>query len=277
MSSDIRAGRRHAGGSQRLTKKNREAAERIRAMQAEQARAERRRRSVVVASLVIVLIAAVVGIGIAVQSNRNSAVTGRRALAPKGADADCHNRASHRPSCFGIYRGGSAPVTVTIYEDFQCPFCREFEQQLGPTLLSDINKGEIRVEYRMIAFLDDASTTKYSSRALETAACALDNGGPAVFAKLHDLLYLNQPAEGSAGLSDDQLADLAKQAGADKAAVSQCQAKGTYAKWVAQATDQSSKDGVNSTPTYLVNGKKVTFVQNQSPVTTLTDLIKAAQ
>lgn len=254
-------------GSVVVAKKRREAAERIRAMQAEQARRERRRRSVIVASVVIVLIAAIVGIGIAVQANRNSAVTGGTAVAPSGANAS-----------FGIYRGdASAPVTVTVYEDFQCPYCKAFEQQVGPTLLKDIDKGEIRVEYRPIAFLDSASTTKYSTRALETAACALDNGGPAVFAKLHDLLYLNQPEEGSAGLSDDQLADLAKQAGADKAAVSQCQAKGTYAKWVAQATDQSSKDGVNGTPTYLVDGKKVTFTQAESPTTTLTNLIKAAQ
>jgi protein-disulfide isomerase len=249
-----------------LAKKNREAVERIRAMQAEQARAERRRRSVVVAIVVVVLIAAVVGIGIAVQSNRDSAVKSGSSAAPPGANAN-----------FGIYRGGPAPVTVTVYEDFQCPFCREFEQQLGPTLLRDIDKGEIRVEYRPIAFLDDASTTNYSSRALETAACTLAHGGASAFAKLHDLLFQNQPEEGSAGLSNSQLADLAQQAGADKAAVTDCQAKGTYDAWAAKATDQSSKDGVNSTPTYLVNGKKVTFVQNQSPVTTLTDLIKAAQ
>jgi protein-disulfide isomerase len=249
-----------------VTKKRREAAEHIRAMQAEQARRERRRRSVIVASVVIVLIAAIVGIGIAVQSNRNSAVTGGTAVAPKGADAN-----------FGVYRGpASAPVTVTVYEDFQCPYCKAYEQQVAPTLLQDVKKGEIRLEYRMIAFLNSASTTDYSTRSLETAACALNSGGPAVFAKLHDLLYQNQPEEGSAGLTDAQLADLAQQAGANKAAVSQCQAKGTYAKWVAQATDQSSKDGVNGTPTYLVNGKKVTFTQAESPTTTLTDLINAA-
>jgi protein-disulfide isomerase len=249
-----------------LSRKNREAAERIRAMQAEQARAERRRRSVIVASIVIVLIATVVGIGIAVQSSRNSSATSGPSAAPPGANAN-----------FGIYRGGPAPVTVTVYEDFQCPFCKEFEQQLGPTLLSDINKGEIRVEYRPIAILDDASTTDYSSRALETAACTLAHGGVTAFAKLHDLLFQNQPEEGSAGLSDSQLADLAQQAGADKAAVSACQAKGTYDAWAAKATGQSSKDGVNATPTYLVNGKEVTFVQGQPYLTTLTNLIKAAQ
>jgi protein-disulfide isomerase len=250
-----------------VTTKRGVAAERLRAMQAEQARAERRRRSVIVGSIVLVLIAAVVGIGIVVASNKDSAVTHGAATVPPGANDK-----------FGIYRGdASAPVTVTIYEDFQCPYCKAFEQQLGSLLLSDINKGEIRVEYRPIAFLDDASTTKYSSRALETAACALAHGGPSVFAKLHDLLFQNQPEEGSAGLSDAQLADLAQQAGADKAAVSACQAKGTYNSWVAKATEQSSKAGINSTPTYFVNGKKVTFVQNQAPATTLTNLINAAQ
>jgi protein-disulfide isomerase len=250
-----------------VTTKRGAAAERIRAMQAEQARAERRRRSVIVGSIVLVLIAAVVGIGIVVQSSKDSAVTHGSATVPPGANDK-----------FGIYRGdASAPVTVTIYEDFQCPFCKEFEEQLGPTLSADVDKGEIRVEYRPIAFLDDASTTKYSSRALETAACALADGGPGVFAKLHDLLFQNQPEEGSAGLTDDQLAGLAAQAGADKAAVSSCQAKGTYDAWAARATDQSSKDGITATPTYLVNGKAVTFVQGESPQTTLSEEIKAAQ
>jgi protein-disulfide isomerase len=246
--------------------KSREAAERIRAMQAQQAQAERRRRSVIVASIVIVLIAAVVGIGIVVQSSRNDAVTSGPSAPPPGANAN-----------FGIYRGAPAPVTVTVYEDFQCPFCRQFEQQLGPTLLKDVADGQIRVEYRPIAFLDRESTTNYSSRALETAACTLAHGGVGAFAKLHDLLYQNQPEEGSAGLTDGQLADLAQRAGADKSAVTACQAARTYDAWVAKATEQSSKNGINATPTYLVNGKKVTFVDTESPVTTLTDLIKAAQ
>lgn len=259
--------RRLDTGTHDVTKQSREATSRIRAMQAQQAQSERRRRSVVVGCIVLVLVAAVVGIGIAVQSNRDSSATAGPSTTPPGADAD-----------FGIYRGDvSAPVTVTVYEDFQCPFCKAFEQQLGPSLRSDISKGEIRVEYRPIAFLDDASTTKYSSRALETAACALADRGPAVFARLHDLLFANQPVEGSAGLSDDQLSALAEQAGADKSAVSACQAQGTYDAWAAKATDQSSKDGITSTPTYLVNGTKVTFVQDQPPATTLTNLIKAAQ
>jgi protein-disulfide isomerase len=253
-------------GARSVSKQRRAAAERIREMQAQQATAERRRRTLIVGGVVLVVIAIVVGIGIAVSSRQDPVDTSGPLVVPPGVTD--HN---------GVYRGSaSAPVAVTVYEDFQCPVCKEFEGLVGPTLLDDINAGTIRLEYRPIAFLDRSSTTNYSSRSLATAACALADGGPTVFAKLHDLLYANQPEEGSAGLSDERLADLAQEAGADKAAVAKCQASGTYNRWTAKVTDQASKDGITGTPTYFVDGKQVTFVQGEDPKTTLTHLIDAA-
>lgn len=247
-----------------MSKEDRNATERIKAMREQQAAAERRRRTLLVGGIVALVVAAIVGIAIAVQSSRNDVAVG--STAPAGVTADN-----------GILRGkDSAPVSVVVYEDFQCPVCRAFEQNVGPTVTSYVDKGTVQIEYRPIAFLDSASTTNYSSRALATAACALDDGGPSVFQKLHDLLYVNQPGEGTAGLSDAQLADLAAQAGANKAAVTSCQSAGTYDGWVSRATDQASKDGVNGTPTYFVDGKQVTFSQGQDPKVTLTKLIDAA-
>jgi protein-disulfide isomerase len=77
-------------------------------------------------------------------------------------------------------------------------------------------------------------------------------------------------------LTDAELADLAAQAGADKAVVSACQDKGTYDAWAAAVTDQASKDGINGTPTYFVDGQQVTFTQGEDPKVTLTRLIEAA-
>jgi protein-disulfide isomerase len=247
-----------------MSKKDRAASARVKAMQAQQAAVERRRRAMIVGSIVVVVIAAVVGIGIAVQSSRNDVASD--APAPSGVTADD-----------GVLRGeASAPVNVVVYEDFQCPVCRAFEQNVGSTITSYVDKGTVQIEYRPIAFLDDASTTDYSSRALATAACALDEDGPEVFLKLHDLLFANQPEEGSAGLTDGKLADLAAQAGADKSAVEKCQQAGTYDDWVKNVTDQASKDGIQGTPTYFVDGKKVTFTEGEDPKATLTSLIDAA-
>jgi protein-disulfide isomerase len=107
----------------------------------------------------------------------------------------------------------------------------------------------------MVAFLDRSSSTRYSSRALNAAAVVLDTAGPQVFLKYHNLLYAHQPAEGSAGLTDQQLIDYAVQSGADRSAVTAPIDNDIYAQWVLNATDQMSKNHVSGTPTVFINGK----------------------
>jgi len=192
------------------------------------------------AATALVLVA-LVGIGIGVQASRIPAPTG---AVPAGVSlAD------------GVTVGRStAPVTLDLYEDPQCPVCAQFESQVGPAISGWIASGKVKVHYHVISFLDSASTTKYSSRAANALYASAGVSADA-FAKYHQLLYQQQPAEGSAGLTEDTLVQLAQQAGAG-AAADQIRA-GTYADYVATATDQSSKDGVTGTPTVRVNGKAV--------------------
>ena len=49
------------------------------------------------------------------------------------------------------------------------------------------------------------------------------------------------------------------------------------AGWVDAATEQASKDGVNATPTILVDGEQLQFSGTESPATTLRDAIQAAR
>jgi protein-disulfide isomerase len=221
-------------------------------MQAAQRRKEQRRRNLIVGGVAAAAIAVIVGIGIAVQSNRDT--TGPVSV-PAGTVDD-----------YGIARGDAdAPVTVDLYEDFQCPVCKAYEGVLGDTITKNVDAGTLRVVYHPIAFLDSHSTTNYSSRALETAACVLDADGPDTFLTLHNLLFQNQPAEETAGLSDAQLASLAEQAGAIKADVEQCQANNTYAGWVKAATDAASKAHVTGTPTFRINGEDIPVTAQSTP------------
>ena len=131
-----------------------------------------------------------------------------------------HRERVRRAWTIGVVVGdASAPHTVTVYEDFQCPICHEFEGRAGDRLRKAVDAGRIRLDYRMVAFLDDASTTDYSTRALNAAAVVLDTSGRDVFLEFHDLLFEHQPPEGSAGLSDAQLVRYAVRAGADESAV----------------------------------------------------------
>ena len=91
-------------------------------------------------------------------------------------------------------------MKVAVYEDFMCPFCGQFEAASRDALEKQVEAGKVQIQYHVLNFLDDSSTTKYSTRAANALAVVLDTSGPEVAKKFHDLLFENQPAEGSAGL-----------------------------------------------------------------------------
>jgi protein-disulfide isomerase len=220
------------------------AATRAAEIRAAQERQERRRRTLVVTAVGVVVLAIVLGIGYAVQSSRDT--TGAAATAPAGAVGDA---VPVGPS--------SAPHKVVVYEDFMCPFCGQFEAATRAPLQKQVDAGNVQLQYHVLAFLDRSSTTEYSTRAANALAVVLDTSGPKAAKKFHDLLFEHQPAEGSAGLSDAQLVDYAVQAGASRSAVEPGIKGRTFEQWVTNVTDQASKDGVNSTPTVMVDGKKL--------------------
>jgi protein-disulfide isomerase len=242
--------------------------DRVRQMQQQQRAAAQRRRRVAVALVVVVVLAVVVGVGIAVQMSRSEVSGG--AVSGDAVPSGVVDR-------YAVPRGDrSAPVTLTLYEDFQCPVCRQVEAIIGPTVDRYVENGTVRVEYRPIAFLDAASTTEYSSRALNAAACVLDERGTDAFVRMHDLLFADQPPEGTDGLSDAQLTALAARAGAGRETVAGCIDDQRFASWAAAATEQASKDGVNATPTILVDGKQLRLSGQESPATTLREAVRAA-
>lgn len=155
----------------------------------------------------------------------------------------------------GVVTGeSSAPVTVTVYADYLCPFCARFEGEVSPWLDEQREAGEVAVDYRPISILDNASSTRYSTRAANAAACVADTS-PDSFADVNVALFAAQPPEGGPGLPDEDLVRIAEDAGATD--VEACVADRTFTDWVATVTDQASRDGVTSTPTVLVDGEPV--------------------
>ncbi|QYN38974.1 DsbA family protein [Pseudonocardia sp. DSM 110487] len=154
----------------------------------------------------------------------------------------------------GVPVGSSdAPATVDLYVDFQCPACRAFEQQAGPTIDELVGSGAARVVYHPVAYLDRFSSTRYSSRSSAASGCAAEAG---VFPQYAQLLFANQPPEGAAGLPEEQLIALGAQAGAGPG-FAECVSSDRYAGWTAALTDEASQAGVNATPTVLVNGQEI--------------------
>jgi protein-disulfide isomerase len=222
-----------------------ERAQKVAAARAAARRADSRRRRAAVAGAVVAVLVIAVGVGVLVQSRRveNQRASAAATAVPRGTSGTAHQDL--------VVGKAGAPVTVVLYEDFQCPICRDFEQESGSTLRSLVDSGDVKVAYRPIAILDRFSTTRYSTRSLGAVGCVVDSD-PAAFVRYHELLFANQPPEGSAGLTDARLAALAQQVGATGSA---CVTGHRFAGWAARVTDQASKDGVNGTPTVLVDGK----------------------
>lgn len=224
------------------------AAERAAAIRHEQERRERRRRTLTIGGVVAAVLTLVLIAGYAVQSARDT--TGEAGVVPSGVVDDYAVPWGER----------SAPVTVTIYEDFLCPFCGDFEAASAALLQEYVDAGDVQVEYRVLSFLDGASDgSDYSTRAMNALGAVLDTAGPDAAKRFHDLLFENQPEEGTPGPTDDELIAYAVEAGAREDAVAAPIRERRFEQWVVNATDASSQEGVSSTPTVMVDGEVVEF------------------
>lgn len=162
---------------------------------------------------------------------------------------------------YGILHDGVAPKAdvphMVIWEDYQCPWCKVYEDTYGETFRSLAKDGKITVEIRTATFLDGSKTNGDSYRAA-IAAAAADSVGK--FAEYHKTVYANQPTEG-VGYTNEQLRDtFAKEAGItgdDLTKFQKAYDERAFDEWVKAAANKFTSDGIGSTPTYLVAGKKL--------------------
>ncbi len=143
-----------------------------------------------------------------------------------------------------------ASVKVEVFEDFQCPHCRDFEAASRDLLAEAASQGQAFVVYRPMAFLN-----QYSVDALNALGVVLDSGDGEAALALHDKLFELQPSGEIP--SADWYVEQAIAAGADPDLVEKGIRNGAFQQWVVNATDAASKRGVTSTPAVFVNGEQV--------------------
>ena len=141
--------------------KNMNARERAR-LAAEQAAARKRYQRIliaVIAGFVVVVVAA----GIGFQAWRT---TRSPSAAPSSSvSATPVTISDGRPIVLG---SPQAPATISLYEDFHCPHCAEFEEQFGPVIREAQESGAARVELYPLSFIDEGSAA--AANAMASAA-----------------------------------------------------------------------------------------------------------
>jgi protein-disulfide isomerase len=227
-----------------MSKQQREVNRRERAAAVQKAAAakERNRRLLITLAIVVVLSAVVAGF--VIFSGSGDTTTASTASAPAKASGQA----------LVVGKNDKAKYKVVVFEDFLCPFCRQFETSSRDFLRADAKKGTVQVEYRPFHLLQD----DYSTRALSAWAAVLQQGTPAQALKFHDLLYDNQPYEqdpSKPGAS--KLASWAKKSGVTSKSVLAATGQSDGA-FVSAADATATKAGVDGTPTVFVNGKQLT-------------------
>jgi protein-disulfide isomerase len=238
--------------------KNMNARERAR-LAAEQAAARKRDQRILIAVIVgFVLVVVAGGIGFqAWRTNRSPSAAPSTAVSASPATIS-----NGQPIVLG---SSQAPATITLYEDFHCPHCAEFEEQFGPVIQQAQESGAARVELYPLTFIDEGSVA-----AANAMACAAEAG-------FGHNYYLGLFANHTLQWSDEQLIDLAaKVGGSPSAAFTTCVTSKAHAGWVSSITAVAQQNGVTATPTMFINGEPVD-IQNLTPDALRTMITSATQ
>ncbi|WP_421732284.1 DsbA family protein [Cellulomonas sp.] len=254
-------------------------------MRKEQERKAKRNRILAISGLAVAVLALVaVAFTIVNQNKANEAansdvVYGQDAenvVAPLLADvtspATANDKGGIPVSGDGVGKVGDGDVDLTIYFDYMCPYCGEFDATNAADLDAMIEEGGVTITYHPISILDRMSAgSSYSTRTANATAIVADQA-PEQFTAFVTALYEDQPAEGTSGRTDAEIKKIATDVGvpAEVADTFTDTVDGTFATdtedsvagtwrtfapWVAAATNQAGLDLPKlSTPAVLING-----------------------
>ena len=152
-------------------------------------------------------------------------------------------------------KGLSGVPKIDIYEDFQCPYCKQFEAANLKYIDSLINEKKAVVTYHILSFVGPESIV-----AANASACAADEDK---FLSFHGTMYANQPAaENSGEWSKERVLSIAEAAGITSTSFTDCVNNGEYLGWAQKVAEAAVAAKINSTPTVLLNGKDLKDVTN---------------
>jgi len=151
-------------------------------------------------------------------------------------------------------------IVIEVHDDYQCPWCERAEQIYGDALRALSQSGDIDLRIHIRTLVGDQIIHNDSSERAGVAALCANTVGH--FWDYHATIFANQPEEG-VGYTDDQLrADFASQAGItgqDLADFQTCYDTKATSNLLTAMEQEGDDAGINGTPTFFVNGQKVSF------------------
>lgn len=136
----------------------------------------------------------------------------------------------------------NAPITIIEFSDFECPYCQRWHSEVYSRLLENYGD-EVRLVYRDFPL---ESIHPNATPAAVAANCAYEQNA---FWEFHDKLFSNE-----LGLGGEAYRQYAQDLGLDMATFNECVESDRYLDEVRADLEWAASLGVQSTPTFFING-----------------------
>ena len=162
-----------------------------------------------------------------------------------------------RPQANGTAMGDpNAPVVIDVFEDFQCPACRTYSEDVEIHIAETyVTTGQVYYVFHQYPFIDSASINKESQQAANASMCAVEQG---LFWEYHDILFANWNGENTGAFNDRRLVAFAEALNLDMDLFNGCFQENRYRDEIQADFDLGNEMGVSGTPSVFVNGEHVT-------------------
>lgn len=162
-----------------------------------------------------------------------------------------------RPVGDGLMLGEiTAPAKIEVFEDFQCPACVQFSEEIESLVLEKlVATGKAYYIFHNYPFLDTNSAAKESRGAANASLCANEQGK---FWEYHDVLFANWNGENQGAFAPARLMEFATALKLNTEDFQACIDEDRYAAEVQASFDLGVEMGVEGTPTVFVNGVIIT-------------------
>jgi protein-disulfide isomerase len=153
----------------------------------------------------------------------------------------------------------NAEVTMVVYEDFQCPFCKRFEEGAFQQIKSNyIDPGQVKAVWK------DRPLPQIGHEWAESAASAMEcvyrEGGNEAFWNVKEKVFANQNTVSSSNV-ESQIKTWAAEEGVSESAVQSCIDNGNPIEEVNKDSTEGQNLGISGTPTVVINGEKIVGAQ----------------
>ena len=170
------------------------------------------------------------------------------AQAPAAEQAPQYRRYDIPTEGFPSLGPDDAPIVIVEFSDFQCPFCRRFHDETYQSLL-DAYPGQIRFVYRNLPL------TSIHPAAMPSAVASLCAQDQDAYWDFHEKLFSSEQ------LDEETFIRYAADLGLDTETFTACLSSGEHDAEIQQDMNFAIDLGVQSTPTFFVNGLAIVGAQ----------------